>query len=220
MKTTYLKSIALFVCLLLAANAYSQKVIEKTVQSSATKLAINFQFADTIHINTWKKSEFYVKVSVNINDNSSNDNFELQISDSVGTLNLKSNITDINKLNRKVVRTDGTIIDGVQMNLMYEVWCPENADIELKTISGNVIFTGNPANVQVNSISGFIDIKASAEIAFIDMETISGVIYSDFEFDKNANENHPVGMKVKDILKTDGYNVRLKTISGDIFYRK
>ncbi len=147
MKTNIQKIIVLFAFLFLSANAYTQKIVEKNVPCTASKAELNFQFADTITVQTWSKNEVFI--SVNINDNSNNDSFVLLSSDSVGALVFKSEITDIKNLSRKIVNENGTINCGVQMSLVFQVWCPENIDLKIETISGNIILTGMINNVQV-----------------------------------------------------------------------
>jgi len=76
--------------------------------------------------------------------------------------------------------------------------------------------------MSVNSISGFIDYTVPASLkARINLSTISGNVYSNVKFDKDASKEIS-WVETKRELSLNGGNlpVELKTISGNIYLRK
>jgi lia operon protein LiaG len=96
----------------------------------------------------------------------------------------------------------------------------------LSTISGDIDVTFSEFNkekpISLATISGEIDIRIPANAPVnIDMSTISGAFYSDFDFSNNSKDLPQVGgSKVKKQLNGGGTDLKLHTISGSIFLRK
>jgi lia operon protein LiaG len=96
----------------------------------------------------------------------------------------------------------------------------------LSTISGNIeitfgtISTGKPFSI--NSVSGDIDITLPATIAAdLDMQTVSGTMYSDFDFsDSDKNMKKVGGNQVSHTLNGGGTGFKIVTVSGNIYLRK
>jgi lia operon protein LiaG len=96
----------------------------------------------------------------------------------------------------------------------------------LSTISGGIDVAFNNGNldkpVSINSVSGDIDISLPAKTkADIKMKTISGTIYSDFDFQKNDDKIKQVGgTNLKYQVNGGGVDINLVSISGNIYLRK
>jgi hypothetical protein len=96
----------------------------------------------------------------------------------------------------------------------------------LSTISGDIevtfdnIATGKPFSI--NSISGEIDITLPAKIAAdIEMNSVSGRMYSDFDFsDKSKDMNQIGGNELNTKLNGGGAKFSIVTVSGNIYLRK
>jgi hypothetical protein len=96
----------------------------------------------------------------------------------------------------------------------------------LSTISGDIeitfdnIATGKPFSI--NSISGEIDITLPSKLAAdIEMNTISGRMYSDFDFsDKSKDMDQIGGNELKTKLNGGGPKFSIVTVSGNIYLRK
>lgn len=96
----------------------------------------------------------------------------------------------------------------------------------LSTISGNIdvvfenIATDKPCSI--NSVSGDLDITLSAKTAAtIEMNTMSGGMYSDFDFPEAQKKMKPVGgNSVKLHLNEGGPSFRFATVSGNVYLRK
>lgn len=96
----------------------------------------------------------------------------------------------------------------------------------LSTISGDIevtfsnIATGKPFSI--NSISGEIDITLPAKLAAdIEMNSVSGRMYSDFDFsDKSKDMNQIGGNELNTKLNGGGAKFSIVTVSGNIYLRK
>ncbi len=96
----------------------------------------------------------------------------------------------------------------------------------LSTISGDIEITfdnisaGKPFSI--NSISGEIDITLPAKIAAdIEMNSVSGRMYSDFDFsDKSKDMNQIGGNELSTKLNGGGAKFSIVTVSGNIYLRK
>jgi len=210
---------------------YSQKVIEKTYPiNTEDEISLDFQFADEIKVTTWDKNEVYVKVTVNINDNENNDKFSLNQKQRSTGIKIESEIEDLDDLHRsnRIVKEKDkgrTIIYdcSINMDLFFEVKIPKSHKLEIKTISGDIDINGVLARMDINTISGFIDLSLPADYdADLELSTITGGMYSDFEFNKETSDGyHHYGKnELSKQLNQGGTRIFLETISGDIYIRK
>jgi lia operon protein LiaG len=98
--------------------------------------------------------------------------------------------------------------------------------VVLSTISGDVELSFNDVSkdrpISIASISGEIDITLPAKAAVdIEMETISGSIYSDFDFSSDSKALKRIGgNSVKGQLNGGGVDFKITNVSGNIYLRK
>jgi len=220
----------LLLLLVQAGGAFSQRVIEKSIPYSDSQvIRIDFPFADEIKVSGWEKEEVQIRVSVNINDNEDNDAFMLKIDD-IGDLDIESEIKGLKELSKgyRISQDEnGQVIsrsDCINMEIFYEACIPKKAGLFLETISGNVVLTGLSGELEIITISGFVDL-AVPENAGIDFElkTITGGMYSDLDLkfeDEVDGLFHVGGHSVDAAMNKGGRLISLKTISGDIYLRK
>jgi len=101
-----------------------------------------------------------------------------------------------------------------------------NGPLVLSTISGEINIVYNSINtdkpVYINSISGEIDITLPVKTAAnIEMKTISGSIYTDFDFQTNKNNMKQIaGSTIKFPLNGGGTDFKIISVSGNIYLRK
>ena len=120
-------------------------------------------------------------------------------------------------------------------NMKNEIEIENCNDIELKnvtgplvlsTIAGNIDITFGKINTEkassINSISGDIDITMpSATAADLELHTIDGNFYSDFDFTSKEKDLKRVGGNNMNFpLNGGGFKFAINTISGDIYLRK
>jgi DUF4097 and DUF4098 domain-containing protein YvlB len=103
------------------------------------------------------------------------------------------------------------------------VYIPENTALTVETINGNITISGPTAETKAKSISGFVDMSVSPQrAAEVRFNTISGTMYSDFDFDKeDKNMKRVAGTSINASLNGGGNSsISLETISGDIYFHK
>jgi len=226
------KTIFLIIILISFVSINAQRIVEKTIKvKKGQDIELDFQFADDIIIKTWNKNEIYVKVSVNINDNIDNEDFILNIFDEKSEIEIKSEIKNLGNKSentitlRKDEETGEYHYKGncTQMDLFFEVFIPQGTNLEVKTISGNIEVTDLESEMNLESISGDVDLTLAQNIkADIEMSTISGEIYSNMNLDYGDEETlHRIGgIEISSKLNGGGISIDLETISGDILLRK
>src|SRR5258708_27236754 len=214
--------IALFGIGLLPAQA--QKIIEKHLNYAPNGfVSMNFQISDSIRIITWKKNEVYVKSSIDVNDNQNNDDYNMVFDETGGTINIQGKL-ETNKIrrNRKDSNNCCCCYCNYNSTIIHEVYIPENADFSVETINGNIVITGNTAEIRAHSISGYIDLAIAPDRkAEVKMHTITGTMFSNIEL-KSASRGvrHVGGGSVSADLNGGGKRIDLETISGNKFFRK
>jgi hypothetical protein len=227
---------SLLIVLVLAASTTvrAQKVIEKHIELPANGfVSMNFQISDSIRIITWKKNEVYVKSTIDVNDNKNNDDYKEMFNESGNTVNVTANLDDhCNTFHSRRRSSDSSNRPsdsnndcncGCEENIYHVIYIPENTDFSVETINGNIIISGNTAGIRAKSISGYIDLSMSPERpAELKMRTITGTMYSNFEF--LGNNRHPRqiggGTVNTQLNGSGGKGIDLETISGDIYFRK
>jgi len=226
------KTILLIIILISFVSINAQRIVEKTIKvKKGQDIELDFQFADDIIIKTWNKNEIYVKVSVNINDNIDNEDFILNVFDEKSEIEIKSEIKNLGNKSentitlRKDEETGEYHYKGncTQMDLFFEVFIPQGTNLEVKTISGNIEVTDLESEMNLESISGDVDLTLAQNIkADIEMSTISGEIYSNMNLDYGDEETlHRIGgIEISSKLNGGGISIDLETISGDILLRK
>jgi hypothetical protein len=240
---------SLLILLVLAAAipARAQKIIEKHFDLTGSGfVAMNFQISDSIRVVTWKKNEVYVKSTIDVNDNQNNDDYKETFDESGNSINITAKL-DFNCNGYRVRRrssdsshrsSDSSHRSADNDNdnnnncccncncetyIYHEIYIPENTDFSVETINGNIIISGNTAEIRAKSISGYIDLTMAAEKpAALRMQTISGTMYSNFDLGGINGRSRQVGGRTVDaqLNGSGGKAVDLETISGDIFFRK
>jgi hypothetical protein len=245
-------SLLIAVVLAAAIPVRAQKVIEKHFDLSGSGfVSMNFQISDSIRIVTWKKNEVYVKSTIDVNDNKNNDDYKETFDESSSTINITAKLeTNCNgyHTHRRSSESSHRSSDSSHRSadsshrsadndndnncccccncetyIYHEIYIPENTDFSVETINGNIVISGNTAEIRAKSISGYIDLTMAPEKpAAIRMRTISGTMYSNFDLGGINGRSRQVGGRTLDaqINGSGGKAVDLETISGDIFFRK
>jgi hypothetical protein len=191
----------------------AQQIIEKHMDFSGKEsVLLKIQIADSINIQTWNKNEVYLKASVNINDNKDNEAYLTSFDESGKTLVAEAKFRD------KYFKGKNNCCN--ESDIYWVVFIPENTKFSVETINADISISGRTAEMNVKSISGWIDLSVPAEKkAVLNFSTISGRMYSNHNLALN-NMHSGIPMKVNESLNNGGDNIKLETISGDIFFRK
>ncbi|MGC4034783.1 MAG: DUF4097 family beta strand repeat-containing protein [Chitinophagaceae bacterium] len=120
-------------------------------------------------------------------------------------------------------------------NIKGEVEVKNCGDIKLKNVSGPLVLStisgdinlefadvSKDRPVSINSISGEIDVTLPAKAGVdVEMETISGGIYSDFDFNTDQKTIRRIGgNNIKGKLNGGGVDFKITNVSGNIYLRK
>ncbi|PLX19128.1 MAG: hypothetical protein C0597_05570, partial [Marinilabiliales bacterium] len=192
-----MKNILLFLACFISLNMQAQKTFTQNVSTkSAERVSFDFQFADDISIETWNKSEIFVEAVVNIDDNKHNDNFKFELNEIGDEIVLKAEIEDLDKIGKvtQVRDKDGDvyITDSrtVDLDITFKVKVPKDIAVSLKTINGNIESKNIENALALKTISGDIDISMDSKKSFdLIMKTISGDMFTDFEFEQQKKSN-------------------------------
>lgn len=221
--------IFIFLFCIIMPPGHGQKLIEKHMDfSQKNSLILDIQIADSICIHAWNKKEVFTKATVDVNDNKDNDAYKTRFDESGNDLRVEAKFEQ-EYMNRN---------HNFTTNIAWDVYIPEGisfsvktingniifngnaADIKLKSISGNIIITGKNTSVDANSISGFVDLSVASDLkADLEFKTISGTIYSNHEIAPKGKSKEGTN-NVSDALNGGGIPIKLKTISGNIYFRK
>lgn len=229
-----MKPILFLVLSLVTNTAFSQKIIEKKFPwSSAQTANLNLKFADSIQVRYWDKAEVSVRIAVVINSDRLNDALTVESGSTGDEITLK---TDFDKelLKKGKVedcpgekhtwRTEHNGADYyVCSKINYQVYLPRNAKLKLETINGNIDIKGSSAPVFAKTISGYVDFSwPKSKGANLAMKTITGEVYTDLDIDlKTKKQKNPiVGYLLEGTVNGGGTDVRLESISNNVYLRK
>jgi hypothetical protein len=191
----------------------AQQIIEKHMDFSGKEsISLKIQIADSINVKTWNKNEVYVKASVNINENKDNDAYVTSFDETGKTVVVNANFRD------KYFKGKKNCCNNA--NIYWQIYIPDKTKFSVETINADITITGQTREMNVKSISGYIDLAVPANRqADIDFSTISGTMYSNHELALNK-QHSGVPSKIIEKLNNGGDPIKLETISGDIFFRK
>ncbi|MEZ0540008.1 hypothetical protein [Fibrella arboris] len=224
----------LLLILFLVKPAFSQKVTTKILPLGASQAVhLNLKFGDSIQVRYWDKPDASVRISALINNGRLNDALTVETSSTDQAVKLT---TDFDKDLIRQGKTEDCPGNkhnwhsdkngdsySVCSKINYVIFLPRKAALRVETINGNIAIQGATGPVWAKSISGFVDMSWSGtKGANVAMKTITGEVYSDLAIDfKGKRPKNPiVGYQLEGTVLSGGPEVRLESISNDIFLRK
>lgn len=212
------------------------RIIEKTLQADSNrKVRLNLKFGESIIVKGWDKKEVFFRAVVEINGGRLNDAFVADFYENGQGVRI---VTDFDKDRLE----DGRVQDCpdrryhsyswnhngdnkmICSNITFEIYVPENSDLELETIAADVELYDLNGPIDAKSISGYVDLSWPVRKgADISMKTISGEAYSDLDnlTFRNRKEHFPhVGYELRGAIGSGGPLVRMESVSGDLYLRK
>ncbi|GAB4031869.1 DUF4097 family beta strand repeat-containing protein [Spirosoma jeollabukense] len=219
---------------LIVGPAFAQKIIEKTVSVSADQAVnLNLKFADSIQVRYWDKPTMSIRIEVTINGGKLNDALLVTSSSTSGEVSLKTDFDNELLKEGKAEDCPGntsshwrTERNGkdyyVCSDINYQVFLPRQVKLKVETINGNIDIQGATGAVFAKTISGYVDMSwPKAKGANLAMKTITGEVYSDMDISFKKKEKHPiVGYLLEGTLNGGGPEVRLESISNNVYFRK
>jgi hypothetical protein len=207
---TYTILVVVWLCY---SSLQAQQIIEKHIDFSGKEsVSLKIQIADSINLQTWNKNEVYVKASVNVNENKDNDAYITSFEEAGNTVVVNAKFKD------KYFKGKNNCCNNT--DIYWQIFIPEKSKFSIETINADITITGQTRAMNIKSISGYIDLAVPAsKQADLDFSTISGRMYSDLELALNKPHSG-VPLKIAEKLNNGGDQIKLETISGDIFFRK
>jgi hypothetical protein len=202
--------IAVICCIMLKIQA--QMIVEKTLDFKQKKLVVlDLQITDSINIQTWNKNEVYAYASIDINQNKDNEAYQTSFKE------LDDRIEIMAKFNSDYFKNRDCDSGS---EIVWKIMIPENIELSVKTINGNITIKGKTTAVKAHTISGFVDLEIPTDKkADLNLKTISGNIYTDLDLSANVTKRI-AELMISEKINGGGVLINLESISGDIFLRK
>ena len=227
-----MKNLVAFALLWLASGeAFAQKIIQKNQPFTAgQQVDLHLKFADSIRVSYWDKAEVSVRIAVEINGGKLNDALVVETTANSRKISVKTDFDQA--LMRRGKREDCPSGNQSYLNgdghytcseINYEVYLPRQADLRVETINGNIFIREVAGPVYAKSISGFLDVSwPDGKGANVALKSITGELYSDLDiaFNNQQKKNPIVGYLLEGTLNGGGPDVRLESISNNIYLRK
>lgn len=236
MKNLQRISLAILITLVLAGRSFSQqRVVEKSFAVDKNeRIVLDLKFGEAITIKGWDKKEVAFRAVVEINNGQLNDALLLDFDEGANRLAVSADYDkQIIKQGRREDCPDHRYStynwndDGghyaVCSNIVYEIYVPRDADLEVESISSDIELFGLQGPVRAKSISGFVDLSwPDSRGAELSMKTVSGEVFSGLDNLALANKKRGaplVGYELRGAIGSGGPRVSLESISGNIYIR-
>jgi len=123
--------------------------------------------------------------------------------------------------------------ESLNVSVYYKIWIPDKADLEIKSVSGDVMAEGAGALVGVNVVSGDVEVRGAGQGADcntvsgelklediagdVDLKSVSGTITINRVSGSVDAETVSGDIEIREA--SDAKSLKLKTLSGDIIYQ-
>lgn len=201
------KILFIFLIIIPSIASKGQQVINKNLEwSDGKKVQIDLAILDSAKIETWNENYIALEIFVDINNNQNNEWYHLETNESRNLILVKSSFAKKKNFNA---------------NIYANIKLPKKCPLTFETINGNIQLTGHEAPLNINTISGFIDITLNGEGSFnFHIESIAGKVYTDLPLNQKKTDTPMVGTDMEASINGGKQAVNLKTISGNIYIRK
>jgi len=223
----------------------AQSQINKSFPVKANEqVVMKFDYPETIRVSTWEGNEIQITGTVDINNNESNQYFNIKDSKSANSLLIEGKIKDIDKIPHRITLKNGngkivlqseedlkkytkennlknySVTNGASINIVLNIKIPKTVRAKIESTYGVVELVNYNSNIDINAIYGGIDAKIA--------EKITGKIMTETQFGKvYSNLDAPLSGKDLDNLQTfltatpgSGPQYNLQSKFGNIYLRK
>jgi hypothetical protein len=195
------------VALVIPEPEYAQTQINKSIPVQAGQtIVMHFDYPELVRVTTWDKNEVEVKGTVNINNGENDDAFQLETSNTGGTVNIRSQIKDMKNLPQRITVVRGgqkmifrdkealkkyeqehgkghdVMSYGSDIDIQLEIKVPRNMTTRVESVYGMVEVQGFSGPLTVEATYGGVDAsvseKATGEII---AQTNYGEIYTNLD---------------------------------------
>ncbi|MCD0480521.1 hypothetical protein LPB90_18935 [Chryseobacterium sp. LC2016-29] len=185
----------------------AQKTINKSFSTDKNqKISLKFDYPELIKISTWDKPEVQILGTVNINENESNEAFQIKESKEGNSLVIEGKIAEmkniphrikVEKDNKKLIFktreeyqkyckennvTFNSMNNGVDVDIKLEIKVPKSLMTQIESQYGLVEVKDFGGTINVNAIYGGIDATVlDKNVGKLSAETHFGQIYSNLD---------------------------------------
>lgn len=238
-----MKQISIFIGLvLISLAANSQQVVEKSASTEGIKnLVVESAFADEIIVMQGNSGEVKAWAEYRIDGKVEKDAFILEFVKEGNTLVCRATFEEFKDVEvdfkDKGDHPDVDVKSGkhkhssddkdyhIEMDITLKLWIPSDLALEISTISGGITVTATNLPLELQSISGDVDITLPLSTnAQLECHSISGKVYADPEFNISLEKDEDARFlpfaNIEATMNEGGEEIELNTISGNIFIRK
>ena len=223
----------------------AQTTINKTFSTDNNqKISLKFDYPELIKISTWDKSEVQILGTVNINENESNNAFQIKESKEGNSLVIEGKIAEMKNIPRRIkVEKDNkklifktrseyqkyckennvtfdSMTDGVDVDIKLEIKVPKHLLTQIESQYGLVEVKDFGGTINVNAIYGGIDATVlDKNVGKLSAETHFEQIYSNLDTKFTGKDSDDFRTLVTATFG-NGPQYNLESKYGNIYLRK
>lgn len=223
----------------------AQTAINKSFSTDKNqKISLKFDYPELIKISTWDKSEVQILGTVNINENESNNAFQIKESKEGNSLVIEGKIAEmkniphrikVEKDNKKLIFktleeyqkyckennvTFNSMTNGVDVDIKLEIKVPKYLMTQIESQYGLVEVKDFGGTINVNAIYGGIDATIlNKNVGKLSAETHFGQIYSNLDTKFTGKDSNDFRTLVTATFG-NGPQYNLESKYGNIYLRK
>lgn len=240
-----MRTILTFAVSLVFGLAAAQTTINKSFSTDKNqKISLKFDYPELIKISTWDKPEVQILGTVNINENESNEAFQIKESKEGNSLIIEGKIAEMKNIPRRIkVEKDNkklifktrkeyqryckenkvtfnSMTDGVDVDIKLEIKVPRSLMTQIESQYGLVEVKDFGGTINVNAIYGGIDATVlDKNVGKLSAETHFGQIYSNLDT-KFAGKDSDDFRTLVTATFGNGPQYNLESKYGNIYLRK
>lgn len=223
----------------------AQTTINKSFSTDKNqKISLKFDYPELIKISTWDKPEVQILGTVNINENESNEAFQIKESKEGNSLVIEGKIAEmkniphrikVEKDNKKLIFktreeyqkyckennvTFNSMTDGVDVDIKLEIKVPRSVMTQIESQYGLVEVKDFGGTINVTAIYGGIDATVlDKNVGKLSAETHFGQIYSNLDTKFTGKDSDDFRTLVTATFG-NGPQYNLESKYGNIYLRK
>ena len=236
--------LTLAVSLVFGLTAAQTKINKSFSTDKNQKISLKFDYPELIKISTWDKPEVQILGTVNINENESNEAFQIKESKEGNSLVIEGKIAEmkniphrikVEKDNKKLIFktreeyqkyckennvTFNSMTDGVDVDIKLEIKVPKYLMTQIESQYGLVEVKDFGGTINVNAIYGGIDATVlDKNVGKLSAETHFGQIYSNLDAKFTGKDSNDFRTLVTATFG-NGPQYNLESKYGNIYLRK
>jgi hypothetical protein len=226
-----MKKFILTIILFSGLAVQAQKKFQKEIKFQEQPVEVDLALASSITFKTWNNSSVKVDASILTEEPKDAEKYELEVKEEAGIIRIISNSEKI----FKDKECEELVINRInEVDLNYVIFVPENIQLEVSSIIGNVTSEYLKGDIEINLVTGNINIEKFA--GDLDLTTVTGKISlpaKDSSFNattvmgkisaaddlKAEKKDQFLGEEIALNLKGSKNHLNLKTVTGDIVLR-